>query len=39
VTVDVDGQQQAGTWEYTNAAGIEVLGVYFGGDYYSYVRA
>jgi len=39
VTVDVDGQQQAGTWEYTNAAGIEVLGVYFGGDYYSYARA
>ena len=39
VTVDVDGQQQAGTWGYTNAAGIEVLGVYFGGDYYSYARA
>lgn len=39
VTYDVDGSQQAGTWEYTNAAGIEVLGVYFGGDYYSYARA
>jgi hypothetical protein len=39
VTYDVDGQQEAGTWEYTNAAGIEVLGVYFGSDYYSYAKA
>lgn len=39
VTYDVDGGREAGTWEYTNAAGIEVLGVYFGADYYSYARA
>lgn len=39
VTYDLDGRQESGQWEYTNAAGIEVLGVYFGGDYYSYARA
>jgi hypothetical protein len=39
VTYDVDGQQEAGSWEYTNAAGIEVLGIWFGSSYYSYARA
>ena len=39
VTYDVGGGREAGSWDYTNAAGIEVLGVYFGADYYSYARA
>jgi hypothetical protein len=39
VTYDTDGRQEMGSWDYTNAAGIEVLAVYFGPDYYSYVRA
>lgn len=39
MTYDIDGRQEGGSWDYTNAAGIEVLAVYFGPDYYSYVRA
>lgn len=35
---DIEGQQEPGQFEYTDAAGIEVLGVYFGQHYYSYVR-
>ena len=38
-TYDVDGRRETGSWEYTDAAGIEVLGVYFGSDYYSYAKA
>src|SRR5829696_2526541 len=30
VTYDADGRPESGSWSYTNAAGIEVLGVYFG---------
>jgi hypothetical protein len=39
VAYDVDGQQESGSWTYTNSAGIEVLGMYFGPHYYSYVRS
>jgi hypothetical protein len=38
VTVAVNGAQQPGRWSYQNAAGIEVLGIYFGSHYYSYTR-
>jgi hypothetical protein len=38
MTYDTDGTQHVGQWDYTNAAGIEVLGVVFDGDYYSYAR-
>ena len=38
MTFDTDGTQHVGQWDYTNAAGIEVLGVVFDGDYYSYAR-
>jgi hypothetical protein len=39
VTYDLDGVREPGSWDYTNAAGIEVLGVYFGPYYYSYTRS
>jgi hypothetical protein len=38
VTVGADGSQHAGEWSYQNAAGIEVLGIYFDSHYYSYTR-
>jgi hypothetical protein len=38
MTYDTDGTQHVGQWDYTNAAGIEVLSVVFDGDYYSYAR-